>query len=135
MKTSLDSCRLWNRFRIVVNGVQMYPRLKIKIILSTRMTSCFAMLVGSGRPLAWGRALGSVAMSKRPTDWITGDTLNPNKIRELERDGDLDRHHVFSRDSLKRAGVPLDRIQNGLNGVFLDERQIGDWRKRHLRSI
>ena len=67
-----------------------------------------------------GRALASVVMSEQPADWITGDLLNPNKIRELERNGDLDRHHVFSRDALKKADEPLDRIQNGLNGVFLD---------------
>ena len=67
-----------------------------------------------------GRALASVVMSKQPLDWITGDSLNPNKVRELERAGDLDRHHVFSRDALKKADEPIDRIQNGLNGVFLD---------------
>lgn len=67
-----------------------------------------------------GRALASVVMAKQPVDWITGDRLDPNKIRELEREGDLDRHHVFSRDALKRANVTSDKIQNGLNGVVLD---------------
>ncbi len=67
-----------------------------------------------------GRALATVVMSQQPVDWITGDLLNPNKVRELERDGDLDRHHVFSRDALKKADEPVERIQNGLNGVFLD---------------
>ena len=76
--------------------------------------------IGSSSRL--GRALASVAMSRHPPDWITGESLNPNKVRELEREGQLDRHHVFSRDALKKAGEKLDRIQNGLNGVFLDRK-------------
>ena len=74
--------------------------------------------IGSSSRL--GRALVSLAMSSSPQDWITGEKLNSNKVRELERDGDLDRHHVFSRDALKKAGEPREGIQNGLNGVFLD---------------
>ena len=73
--------------------------------------------IGSSR---LGRALASLVLAKNPRDWVTGETLHPNKIRELEREGDLDRHHVFSRDALKRAGEPFERIQNGLNGVVLD---------------
>ena len=86
-----------------------------------------------------GRALASVAMSQNPQDWITGQSLNSNRIRELERDGDLDRHHVFSRDALKKAGEPLDRIQNGLNGVILDgktnRRLAKDPPEKYLKKV
>lgn len=61
-------------------------------------------------------------MSPLPPDWIAGETLNPSKVRELEREGDLYRHHVFSRDALKKADVTLGQIQSGLNGVVLDEK-------------
>ena len=67
-----------------------------------------------------GRAIASIVSSRNPVDWITGDTLDSKKIRELERAGDLDRHHVFSRDALRNAGEEKDRINNGLNGVYLD---------------
>lgn len=67
-----------------------------------------------------GRALASFVMSRQPSDWITGECLSPNKIRELEEKGELDRHHVFSRHILKMADIPRDKIENGLNGVFLD---------------
>lgn len=67
-----------------------------------------------------GRALASVAMSKQPADWITGDTLDPNMMRQLERQGYLERHHIFPRYVLNKSGEGRDRVYNGLNGVFLD---------------
>ena len=75
-----------------------------------------------GKQSRLGRALVSLVMSKNPRDWITGESLTPNRIRELERNGNLDRHHVFSRYALKKAEVSYEIIQNGLNGVFLDRR-------------
>ena len=69
-----------------------------------------------------GRALASVAMSKKPDDWITGEQLDRQTIRKLEQGGNLDRHHVFSRHALRNANVPNKEIQNGLNGVLLDKK-------------
>ena len=76
--------------------------------------------IGSSSRL--GRALVSVVMASTPPDWVTGHDLNQTRIRELENSGDLDRHHVFSRDALKKAKVSDKQIQNGLNGVLLDGR-------------
>lgn len=69
-----------------------------------------------------GRALASAVMSLVPRDWVTGEKLTIGRIRELEREGKLDRHHIFPRDLLKKEGVSQERIQNGLNGVILDAR-------------
>ena len=77
-----------------------------------------ARWIGSSSRL--GRALASAVMSTSPPDWITGEDLNARAIRRLERLGDLDRHHIFSRNVLKNNREPTERIQNGLNGVLLD---------------
>ena len=78
--------------------------------------------IGSGGRL--GRGLTSAVMSSStlPEDWMTGEKLSAPKIRELEGSRNLDRHHVFPRDCLKKAGVSDDLIRNGLNGVLLDRR-------------
>ena len=71
-----------------------------------------------------GKALMAVilASDQNPVDWITGEPLGVTHVRELERIGKLDRHHVFPKDVLVRAGVPEGEINNGLNGVLLDKR-------------
>ena len=78
--------------------------------------------IGSGGRL--GRGLVSAVMSSStiPRDWMTGEVLNASKIRELEGSRNLDRHHVFPRDYLKKGGVNPELIRNGLNGVLLDRR-------------
>ena len=73
--------------------------------------------ISSGR---LGRGLAALVMSASPLDWLTGETLNAKKLRALEQDGKLDRHHIFSRDSLNNANVENNLIQSGLNGVLLD---------------
>ncbi len=78
--------------------------------------------IGSGGRL--GRGLISAVMSSNtlPKDWMTGERLSASKIQELEGSRNLDRHHVFPRDCLKKAGVRDELISNGLNGVLLDRR-------------
>lgn len=78
--------------------------------------------IGSGGRL--GRGLMSAVMSSDtvPKDWMTGETLNASRIRVLEGSRNLDRHHVFPKDCLKKAGVRDELIRNGLNGVLLDRR-------------
>ena len=64
---------------------------------------------------------------------MTGEILNASKIRELEGARNLDRHHVFPRDYLKREGVDRKLIGNGLNGVPPDRRtNLKVWKKARL---
>ena len=86
-----------------------------------------------------GRALASAVMSSNPMDWVTGEKLSTRRVRELEKDGNLDRHHIFPRDLLKREGISQEKIQNGLNGVILDGRTNRRFAKRppdqYLRDV
>lgn len=69
-----------------------------------------------------GRALAALVSRRRPADWITGQKFDVEHIRDLEATRNLDRHHVFPRDLLKREGIDKARIEHGLNGVLLDRR-------------
>ena len=84
------------------------------------------------RPVPWikrasrlGRAIASITLSQLPHDWVTGDRLDTTRIRRLEQQGELDRHHIFPRTVLRNQlpGEPKDqrqKIYHGLNGVVLD---------------
>ena len=76
--------------------------------------------IGSSR---LGKALVTAVMAAdpKPRDWMTGDTLSASMLRELQGLRKLDRHHVFPRAAL-RDHVDDELIQNGLNGVLLDQR-------------
>ena len=63
-----------------------------------------------------------LASEPRPVDWITGEPLGARHVRQLEREGNLDRHHVFPKDILLAEKVPQGEIHNGLNGVLLEKR-------------
>ena len=71
-----------------------------------------------------GKALmsGVLASAPTPVDWITGNSLVATHIRDLENTRRLDRHHVFPKDVLEKAGVPVGSANNGLNGAILDRR-------------
>ena len=76
-------------------------------------------------PIPWiksasrlGRAVAAITLHNAPKDWITRETLDTRKIRELERSGKLDRHHIFPRDILK-GKVTNEAINHGLNGVLM----------------
>ena len=66
-----------------------------------------------------------LASEPRPVDWITGEPLGATHVRQLERAGNLDRHHVFPKDILLAEKVPQGEIHNGLNGVLLEKRTNG----------
>ena len=79
-----------------------------------------------------GRGLASVVLASNPEplDWMTGQPLTIALVRQLEDEQDLDRHHVFPRDVLRKAGVDGKLVQNGLNGVVLDRRtNLRLWKK------
>lgn len=85
--------------------------------------------IGSGGRLGRGVVSAIMSSSTTPRDWMTGETLNATKVRELEGSRNLDRHHVFPKDCLKRGGVGTDLIRNGLNGVLLERRtNLKVWR-------
>lgn len=71
-----------------------------------------------------GKALTALVLASEPSpvDWITGEPFRTTHVRELEQEGNLDRHHVFPTKVLATAGVPQREIDNGLNGVVLDKR-------------
>ena len=84
------------------------------------------------RPVPWikrasrlGRAIASIALSRLPHDWVTGERLDTTRIRRLEQQGELDRHHIFPRAVLRGqlpGGLKEERykIYHGLNGIVLD---------------
>ena len=67
-----------------------------------------------------GPAVAAVAMRKTPMDWVTGDKLDENTVRDLEDRRKLDRHHVFPKGYLG-GHVTRDEINHGLNGVLLSK--------------
>lgn len=70
-----------------------------------------------GRASRLGRAIGSVAMQGNPLDWVTGEKLDLDRVRELERTKKLARHHLFPPKLFeKEIG---DKTKRGLNGVLL----------------
>ena len=77
-------------------------------------------------PLQWigrgrlGPAIAAVAMQKTPKDWVLGDKLDANTIRDLEDRRKLDRHHIFSNDFLGDH-FGKKEIDHGLNGVLLSK--------------
>lgn len=56
-------------------------------------------------------------------DWVTGERMTPERIRNLERDGKIDRHHVFTKRSLVRGGLSKDdeRINHPFNIVLIQK--------------
>lgn len=77
--------------------------------------------IGSSR---LGRALAAAVLSRPGTvDWITGEQLDAPLVRELEGGRDLDHHHIFPKDALRKGGMVQPALVNhGLNGVVLDRR-------------
>ena len=86
-----------------------------------------AETLGIDKPIPWirgtprlGRAIAALTLSQRPSEWLTHDTLNARKVRELAEAGHLDRHHVFSR-SILTGKFSKQAINHGLNGVLLSK--------------
>lgn len=75
--------------------------------------------ISRGRP---GRALAALATRRTPSDWITGQKFDVERVRKMEANGKLDRHHVFPREMLRGEGIEKDSREHGLNGVLLDRR-------------
>ena len=77
--------------------------------------------IGSSR---LGKSLASAVMAAdpKPREWMTGVSLSASEIRELQGSRKLDRHHVFPKAALTEGHVDERLIQNGLNGVVLDQR-------------
>ena len=80
---------------------------------------------GLDSPVPWikttsrlGLAVATLQLAEDPLDWITGETLNATKVRQLHDEGKLDRHHVFPRKVL-RGLFAREEINHGLNGVVL----------------
>ena len=78
-----------------------------------------------GSPIPWirsasrlGRAIAALQLERDPFDWITGEKLDIIKVRELEEQGKLDRHHVFPKQILKES-FPKEQVDHALNGVLL----------------
>lgn len=58
-----------------------------------------------------------LAQDSKPRDWSTDEPLTPGRIRKLEEEGKMHRHHVFPKDFLEKSEV--SEIDHGLNGVVL----------------
>ena len=73
--------------------------------------------IGSASRL--GRAIAAVGMAREAVDWVTGEKLTADRVRDLEERGELSRHYVFS-PSLFKDSVG-EKIKLGLNGVLLSK--------------
>ena len=71
--------------------------------------------IGGGSRL--GKAIAAMAMQRKPLDWVTGERLDPARIRDLEQARQLERRHVFPPAPFERH-VGKD-IALGVNGVLL----------------
>ena len=86
----------------------------------------YSLLAQVEKPAPWiggssrlGKALAAIQLVEYPTDWVVEKTrLSALKVRELDQEDNLDRHHVFPRKLLKGLFEP-DQINHGLNGVLL----------------
>ena len=58
-------------------------------------------------------------MAREAVDWVTGEKLTADRVRDLEERGELSRHYVFS-PSLFKDSVG-EKIKLGLNGVLLSK--------------
>ncbi|MCY3545118.1 MAG: DUF262 domain-containing protein [Chloroflexi bacterium] len=47
-----------------------------------------------------GNAVIALTLCDSPVDWMTGDPLSANRIRQIDSDTKLDRHHVFPKKAL-----------------------------------
>lgn len=68
-----------------------------------------------------GKALVSLVMAgdPKPQDWITEESLSATLLRQLQKQGKLDRHHVFPKAALAEARIEKELVSHGLNGVVL----------------
>lgn len=78
------------------------------------------------RPTLWinrgrlGPAIAAVAMQRIPHDWVTGALLDPTRLRKLEDERKLDRHHVFPKGYLGNE-AKREEVNHGVNGVLLSK--------------
>lgn len=73
--------------------------------------------IGRGRR---GLAIAAAVMRDSPLNWVTGEVMDVERIRELERGRRLDRHHVFPKDALRDV-VSAEDADRGMNGVLLSK--------------
>ena len=73
--------------------------------------------IKSGSPV--GNAIIALSLGNHSVDWMTGEEMNPDRVRKLNREGKLDRHHVFTQKSLDRGGLAKDCINHALNIVLI----------------
>ena len=70
-----------------------------------------------------GNVIIALALDNNSVDWVTGEGMTPGRARKLNREGKLDRHHVFTRKSLVRGGLAEDdaSIDHALNIVLIQK--------------
>ncbi len=73
---------------------------------------------GSKSPI--GRAILALALHNHSLDWVTGEELTVSEVRLLGQNNQLNRHHVFPRQTLRDGGLEDRNLKNhGLNVVLL----------------
>jgi len=80
-----------------------------------------------------GRAIAATAMQGSPLDWVTGEELTPDYVRQLERAGKLERRQVFP-SALFEPYVGRD-IDLGINGILLPKNSFKPCDPAELLSI
>ena len=85
-------------------------------------------LLDEDKALAWirstdhrARAIASLTLQREAIDWATGRRLTQQRVRSLEGERALHRHHVFPKALLQKHGFKRGQINHGLNGVLLSE--------------
>lgn len=70
-----------------------------------------------------GNAIVALSLNNGSVDWVTGERMTAERVRQLDGEGTLDRHHVYTRNSLIRGGLARSdvRINHPLNIVAIQK--------------
>ena len=71
----------------------------------------------TGRSSPIGKAIMALTIYSRSLDWVAEEQLTINRVRILEQEKQLDKHHVFPRKVL--TGIKKELINHGLNTVLI----------------
>ena len=89
-----------------------------KTVVSKKTLLC---AVKSRSPV--GKAIVALSFNNGSVDWVTGERMTAERVRQLDGKGTLDRHHVYTRNSLIRGGFARSdvRINHPLNIVAIQK--------------
>ena len=96
------------------------PRADAPALSTASLVSRRQLLKPTATRSPIGNAIAALALDHGALDWVTGEKMTPARVRQLEREGRLDRHHVFTRKALVRGGLSgKDKLVNHALNIVL----------------